>query len=653
MSKVNKVYVSNSSIRNLSQVNKPYQHHKLIKTPSLISIQAVSHGFLWCFVVFLHILSCGFLSFMAYAHYYLAFNTQGYDYIRVLLLYTPIYLPVAVFGTIAVLHCLQILVMFYKFLHPFQRIVIRSPNVVESKYALVQYYHIVHDFYILFGVNGPYYEIKLAIKHIIIAGSQTFRAYKTSVLVGVSSINSVFSILLFVYGVVIPIFWKYATNVTRQVRRRYTIFAAVSLNFSVNVLLPSWILAPYYNYFEREDQNALTYEDTFYPIGVSVCQSILMTSFFDVVITGITHVFLWTAIMDFLRSFHGSNRQVEPSQRLLQMQMPGKALLSSMRKLFTVYLTTLALIGYVCSISWALAVVSFNYTAIYQETCQRGCLAQTYPWLTGKCACTVLETTCDENGFPELPLDSLEPTSLVFLIISHCPSLVMTPSIQHFNNLIGIEIYNTTITTWGIEANIESFSRFSYAQFVQTNMSELPLGLFYNAPDTFLDFELSITNLSSITLDASYFSKLSVLYIEHGELNEFPAQFIDHPILSDLSFLGNNIGSVPPNLSLPSLNYLQLSSNPVVNVDEMVYMLPNVWEIYLDSTHVGSFPNSSNAYTTSLYVVGAYNSTFCNEEVTESCDCSIVSCEKDAYTNGYLPVMVIQGSRANTSKTFV
>ncbi|OQR93768.1 hypothetical protein ACHHYP_02289 [Achlya hypogyna] len=590
-----------------------------------------SHAALLIAVGIMHLLSVAYALMMAYAHYYLQHVSGGYNYIKVLRLYEPANVAVAVWFLIVGLHGLALLRMLYQIA---RRPVTTGPRLRASSCGS-RLRRSLWRWVRLFGVNGPYYEVKLAIKHAVVATSQTYRAYSTSVLVGVSLINNAFSVLLFIYGVVVPVLWQFARSSSPTTRRKYTIAAAVMLNFVANVALPSWILRPYLNFFTRKDASKIQYEDTFYPIGVSVVQSVLVTSALDVFVVAVTHAFLLFALSDFVNTFILHRRPVLTRAQSRQGPLPR-------------CFTDLAVLGYATSILWAIAVLALSCASLKQPSCERGCLAQTFPWLTGKCACTVLETTCDANGSLLLPEDGgIETRSLVFLIVSHCPRLVMPPALSRFTNLVGLEIYNSTIARWGEDASITAFSRFSYAILVRTNMSDLPLGLFHNAPTTFIDLEISETNLSSINLDAPLLQTLTVLYVEHAQLQEFPWQLADHQGLNELSLMGNNIAEIPANLSLPSLNYLQLSSNPLTAVPDAVFGLPNLWELYVDNSFVSSFPTDTGDFGGALSTIGAFNSTFCNS--TDPPMRPLVTCTRDIYASGYFPTTQIIASRTSTN----
>ncbi|KDO31823.1 hypothetical protein SPRG_22123 [Saprolegnia parasitica CBS 223.65] len=401
------------------------------------------------------------------------------------------------------------------------------------------------------------------------------------------------------------------------------------MNFTANVLLPTWILRPYFDFFTRHDGSKVVYQDTFYPIGVSVSQSVLATSQLDLAVTAITHLFLFLALADFTTSF-----VLVPKALLQRVSTQREHKLPR-------WCSFSAVCGYIASVLWAIAVLAVSFSSLRQLPCEPGCLAQTYPWLMGKCACTVLETTCDgvNDTLTLPPRDSLEVRSLVFLIISHCPRLVMPPSLQAFTNLIGLEIFNSTLVTWDESASIAPLTRFSYAMIVSTNMTDLPLGLFTNAPSTFIDLEISDTNLRQISLHPDLLTTLTVLYIEYGLLDAFPYQLTSLPLLNELSLFSNNIPSVPENLSLPSLNYLQLASNPLSQtIPDAAFALPALWEMYVDHSNVSAFPTNASVYCSALYVIGAYNSTYCflrdNATCAETPDCALVSCEANDYLLG-------------------
>ncbi|KDO31818.1 hypothetical protein SPRG_03738 [Saprolegnia parasitica CBS 223.65] len=620
-----------------------------------VTAHALPKRFFRVVIFCMHVSGAGYLALMGYGHWYLTQTAGGYDYATVLRLFQPVSASVAVFASLASLHALYIVRLLLRSVKrhaPCKQYTIETPP--PSSNPCVRWLAALREVRRLFRVDGPHYEYKLATKHVVVAASQTYRAYSTSALVGVSSINAVFSCLLFAYGVVVPGLWRFA-HMPKQARRQYTLVATIAINYAANILLPTWILSPYFDYFTRPDAATLAYGDTFYPIGVSVCQSILVTSTLDLVLTAITHIFLMTAMADFLRSLDlpPSTRRVSSS--VASGALPTKCYMTLMR-----VFNRAVLAGYVASVLWALGMIVFNYTAWAHPPCMRGCLAQTYPWLTGKCACTVLETTCDgvNDTLTLPPRDSLEVRSLVFLIISHCPRLVMPPSLQAFTNLIGLEIFNSTLVTWDESASIAPLTRFSYAMIVSTNMTDLPLGLFTNAPSTFIDLEISGTNLHQISLHPDLLTTLTVLYIEYGLLDAFPYQLTSLPLLNELSLFSNNIPSVPENLSLPSLNYLQLASNPLSQtIPDAAFTLPALWEMNVDLSNVSAFPTNASVYGSALYVIGAYNSTYCflrdNATCAETPDCALVSCEPNDYLLGYFPVDEIHALRSATAPTFL
>jgi len=74
----------------------------------------------------------------------------------------------------------------------------------------------------IYGVRGEYYEYKIAFRHFVMMISETYQAYVSSLLVHDRLINGAYAMLLFVYGVSIPVIWR--RNIHVMVSRRATIF---------------------------------------------------------------------------------------------------------------------------------------------------------------------------------------------------------------------------------------------------------------------------------------------------------------------------------------------------------------------------------------------------------------------------------------------
>ncbi|KAF1333270.1 hypothetical protein FI667_g2768, partial [Globisporangium splendens] len=202
-----------------------------------------------------------------------------------------------------------------------------------------------------------------------------------------------------------------------------------------------------------------------------------------------------------------------------------------------------------------------------------GCKDARYPWFTSKFSCAIYEFNCyrQESVTPEeTTLEFLNEGTLTVLLPTHCPALVVPKSIQNFPNLLGMEIYNSTIVEWSKEAALSPsiHQKMVFFVFSRVNMTGLPDGILQPLPEKLQDMEISITNLTSLpdTLHKTWYA-MSVLHLEYSQIQMFPETLYKMVGLSDFSMIGNQLEYVPDLLSLKAeLFFLALSHNPLTSL---------------------------------------------------------------------------------------
>uniref|UniRef100_K3XB38 Uncharacterized protein n=1 Tax=Globisporangium ultimum (strain ATCC 200006 / CBS 805.95 / DAOM BR144) TaxID=431595 RepID=K3XB38_GLOUD len=75
------------------------------------------------------------------------------------------------------------------------------------------------------------------------------------------------------------------------------------------------------------------------------------------------------------------------------------------------------------------------------------------------------------------------------LKFTHCPALVVRASIDSFRHLMGINIYNSTLVDWPLNAVISEVSHpfIKFITLVRVNMTQLPDGLLRPVPVGLID----------------------------------------------------------------------------------------------------------------------------------------------------------------------
>ncbi|EQC35078.1 hypothetical protein SDRG_07314 [Saprolegnia diclina VS20] len=660
--------------------------------------QTTTMRVLWVAAALMHVIAGAFLGGMAFGHFYLTQPSLGYDYVTVLHLYRPVLTTVVTFGALATLHGLRLLHMLLRALKPPHRIATssKSSNSRSSETGGLQ--HIVRSGWRhlrLIGVHGPYFEVKVAFRHLLVSSTNTYRAYRTALLVGDPAINTTVSVVLCLYGLGLPLLWIATQRTSKASRRLWTSLVHVALNFGMNILLPMWVLAPYVDFFIRPDALELQYQDTYYPIGIAICQTVLITSLLDYGLMVFTQLFLFSALYDFVACFC-SKRRLTASElvadeahlrealnvvrgRLLSVSLNAKRRLVPTRKIgffprqatavvafdvtsaifrkstrkhssyMTLCLGYSILVGYLLTIVWGLAILGLNFVPWYDVHCPRSCLARTRPWFSRTCACLTLEATCDPaSNMLDLDFAVVSPTSVVFLIISHCPQLSIPTKVSSLLNLVGLLIYNSTLTTWPENVSVTQFKRFSYAMIVSTNMTTLPLGLLTAPSSSFIDLEVSHSNLHDLGLGVSYFETLSVVYLEHCAFREYPAELVVHASLSGFSLVHNLLTSIPDNLSFPALMYLGVSGNAMLgDLPDVIFNQSSLSQVALEATNVTRLP-SPTVFGPNLSVLAMSGTPYCLRNDTAPKDEGIVVCDVGDYVDGYFPFAQIVAQRAAT-----
>ncbi|KAJ0409289.1 hypothetical protein ATCC90586_007567 [Pythium insidiosum] len=191
-------------------------------------------------------------------------------------------------------------------------------------------------------------------------------------------------------------------------------------------------------------------------------------------------------------------------------------------------------------------------------------------------------------------LEEFDSHTLAALMFTHCPTLTVTDSIHHFPNAIGIEVYNSTIVRWGPEAAVVSrhLPSIMYVLIIRTGMSAPLEGLLQRIPQSLIDIEFSITNLTTLpgNIDELWAPVLT-LFIEYSNFTRIPEPLLRLPI-GDLSFIGNNVTQLPEFSSSGTGYYmLSLADNPLTTLPQSLTELPVLGAINLINTQLATLPS--------------------------------------------------------------
>lgn len=244
------------------------------------------------------------------------------------------------------------------------------------------------------------------------------------------------------------------------------------------------------------------------------------------------------------------------------------------------------------------------------------------PWFGRQPGCALLEINCIEEQatgnareIDEI-LRLFDPARIEYLVIRHCPLLVMPPRIQTLHLLLGLKVFNSTILDWSEETAVTNthHPELRFLFLVDVKMRELPIGLqSLDFPKALRDIEFSRTNLTEVpdTLDEVWPKRIFIVF-EECQLQEIP------PVLLRMEpqYLGlslNNISRIPSQLleGFQTRMFL-LDGNPIKSFPSALNRPPQFVLMDLIGTQISDLPAwMDDAFLASTFVV-AGNTPLCD-----------------------------------------
>ncbi|TMW69036.1 hypothetical protein Poli38472_001192 [Pythium oligandrum] len=524
----------------------------------------------------------------------------------------------------------------------------------------------------IFGVESPYFRVLFLAREIVEIGAQSFQVYRSSRLIARPWINDV-SIAILVINCWSTPLWQLIFRHNAAMERIVCVISDGFLNMGTSILLPLIIFLPYVLVFDTEEYAfplEMLYGDTEFTTFVMENQSILATSMVDGLSKIVSHCAIlmsFPAMRSLVRCAAPANRtgsasspvkggstqpgdKYRPSDHSFQTNMTTKptAPVSKMSVGFHLAHGIFLAIG--------VAVLSLHIHASHtvgNMATSTGCLQTMRPWFASKHPCAIYRVDCHAEGisspsngtFGELDVDVL-----LNIFFMNCPQLQVPTSIQQFPNLIGVEVHNSTITQWSIDAAIHSdhHPRMMYLIMVRVNMTGLPDGVLQPLPPLLSDIELIHTNLTALPedLDARW-PNMALFFVEYGQIREFPSVLLRMPIF-ELSLVGNRIQELPPLQAEYSI--FSMARNPLKSVADSVDDAVHIGYFSLQDTQVETLPDWIGTQVD--VVVYLMDTPFCRAleerdvEVEQWRGDSVIACDKpDPRGSGRYPLELVDAMR--------
>ncbi|GLE07286.1 hypothetical protein PINS_up017416 [Pythium insidiosum] len=193
-------------------------------------------------------------------------------------------------------------------------------------------------------------------------------------------------------------------------------------------------------------------------------------------------------------------------------------------------------------------------------------------------------------------LTGLDRETLDFLVLAHCSSVEMPRLLSEFHGLRRLELFNSTLVSWGPDAAITTARHptLRAVRLIATNMSALPAGLVHaDVPAAFSALRIIQSNLSSLPPDiGDVWCDVPFAWFEVSAtpLRELPAS-MRRLSTRELVLRKNQLTTIDGDvLADARLRSLTLSGNPLQQLPSAVGDMSKLVALALEKTSVASSP---------------------------------------------------------------
>ncbi|GAB9464143.1 hypothetical protein Gpo141_00001584 [Globisporangium polare] len=448
----------------------------------------------------------------------------------------------------------------------------------------------------LLGVESAHFEGVFIGRELAEVASQVYQAYRSSLLIGRLWINHCYVTIVVVNCWSTPLFQRLLQH-SPAAQRAGCLAIDFVLNICSSIVLPMVIFIPYLDQYEPEAFTfgmAFVYDDLAFGSLVSENQSIFAISLADCGSKLVPHLSAFSGLVAVgslleRKATRAPKRQATSSSS----KGPAASLVPTRPKRGHRLLHGVFIVCGIAILCIHLAAVTRLYGVEVP-----GCKQTIHPWFATKYACSVYDFNCyRHNETPSLDaqsLDFLDESALTMLVILHCPALVVPKAIRNFHNLLGMEIYNSTIVEWPKEASISAsiHQRMAYVILFRVNATKLPDGLLQPLPTMLQDIEISVSNLTTLPEDLhERWRSLSLFYLEYTQMKTVPETLLKLEV-NEFSLIGNQFETLPDWLSVQtSYHELALARNPIKALPSVVTSGLTFDIIHLENTRVQTLPD--------------------------------------------------------------
>ncbi|ETO62450.1 hypothetical protein F444_19632 [Phytophthora nicotianae P1976] len=321
--------------------------------------------------------------------------------------------------------------------------------------------------------------------------------------------------------------------------------------------------------------------------------------------------------------------------------------------------------------AWGVLLLGLHIQASLQPKLSQYTL-QVHPWAVSKPACYLAVLDCHRLGISgemdevKTKWSEFDRSSVVTLVMRHCPALEVPDMITEFHQTSGIKVYNSTIDSWGFSAAITNTNHPELGFFfmIRVNVTDgvLPPGLHdADFPNNLYDIEICYSNLRELPDDLDSIWMIgTMIYIEYSQLSnpitELPPEIFEVPDMLYLGIGSTLINELPRNVTnlSPLLSFIYITDTNVSFfwpwIDPLVESKLNMPRPLLmgGSTYCAELENLTSGEATSFSVLPSPEySTMLMDPSEENRDVVLhtVNCEI-AYAAAFYPIALEDANSA-------
>ena len=476
----------------------------------------------------------------------------------------------------------------------------------------------------IFGVESHVFDAVYTTREVLEIGVQSYQAYSYSVKISTVWMNNVAVACIVINCLSTPVM-RYFFHHHVPLQRLLCVISDTLLSFACSVVIPFCIFVPYWREFDVAQQTfakALIYDDVWYIKAMREMQQIFASSKIELISLLFPHLSLLSCfatlkmlirrkqrkitshdggpsiaafgpLSDFVakpapqQHYHYHHTRDTPHQRRYKR-------LSS--ALFTI---------------WGLFILAVHIYAHNSASSEvAGCKNYVNAWFAAKFSCAIMMVNCyrrNINGTAEEIHD---------ILVLEIPS-----TIQSFHNMLGTEIYNSTLVEWSATSAVTNQDHpvIGYVFFARANFSRFPDGLLdSDFPAELVDLEFSNCHMPEFPDTIAIWGYMGTLTVESSNVTQLPSALTELQV-DELCFGANLIQDISDALLVDQeLAILLLSDNPLQALPATIGSIDAVQYLLFERTNVTEVPDWFEPLVEFMrenvadYLAAGYGSPYCD-----------------------------------------